>query len=310
MTTVIEVNGLHKSFKDAKGVSTTVLDGISFTVPQGSVFAMLGANGAGKTTTVKILSTLLHADAGSAAVCGFDVSKQAEKVREVISLTGQFAAVDEVLTGRENLILIGKLRHAQDCKAKADELLTRFDLMEAADRSAATYSGGMRRRLDLAMSLLGSPQVLFLDEPTTGLDPAARAAVWKMIRNLKQSGVTVFLTTQYLEEADQLADMIAILGHGKIVAQGSAAELKNRLPHGTIELSFADEAAVHKAADLVGGEVNAEMLSLSVTTDGSARKISEVLSKLEALGVEILAFSQKQPTLDDVFFSVLEKGVA
>ena len=235
----ISVNSLEKSYKNLK-----VLKGISFAVQKGSIFALLGPNGAGKTTTIKVLSTLLKPDQGSARVCGFDVIRQPENVREQISLTGQNAAVDYILTGRENLRLIGKLRHLPDANKKADALLEQFDLLEAADRQVATYSGGMRRRLDLAMGLLGAPSVVFLDEPTTGLDPQSRRAMWNVIKDLARSGITVFLTTQHLEEADQLADQIVILNKGKIVAKGTTAELKKLFSRGHIEIRFFNEKEV------------------------------------------------------------------
>lgn len=222
---IIEVQGLKKAFGKVE-----VLKGVDFTVGYGKIFALLGSNGAGKTTTIKILSTLLSPDSGNAQICGFDVRKQARLVKPVISLTGQFAAVDEILTGRENLILIGKLRHIKDPRKTATDLLTRFGLIEAADRPVGTYSGGMRRRLDISMSLIGTPKVIFLDEPTTGLDPEARIEVWKEVKQLSENGTTIFLTTQYLEEAEQLADNIAILHEGKIIANGSLAELKKLFP--------------------------------------------------------------------------------
>ncbi len=226
----IRVQGIEKSFKDVH-----VLRGVDFDVQAGSIFALLGSNGAGKTTLVRILSTLLKADAGSAAVHGFDVAANPGDVRESISLTGQFAAVDEVLTGRENLVLIAKLRHLKNPGAIADDLLARFSLTDAGSRKAATYSGGMRRRLDIAMSLIGNPPVIFLDEPTTGLDPQARVEVWQTIKNLATAGTTVLLTTQYLDEAEQLADRIAILHQGTIIQNGTLAELKQLLPSATVE---------------------------------------------------------------------------
>jgi ABC-2 type transport system ATP-binding protein len=226
----IRVQGIHKSFKDLH-----VLRGVDFDVTAGSIFALLGSNGAGKTTVVRILSTLLKADAGSATVHGFDVAAKPGDVRESISLTGQFAAVDEVLSGRENLVLIAKLRHLKNPGAIADELLERFSLTEAGGRKAATYSGGMRRRLDIAMSLIGNPPVIFLDEPTTGLDPQARIEVWQTVRKLAAGGTTVLLTTQYLDEAEQLADRIAILHKGTIIQNGTLAELKQLLPPATVE---------------------------------------------------------------------------
>ena len=226
----VRVQGLEKSFKDVEA-----LRGVDFEVARGSIFALLGSNGAGKTTVVKILSTLLEADAGGASVNGFDVSSQAADVRESISLTGQFAAVDEILTGRENLVLVAQLRHLDDAGTVANELLERFDLTEAADRKVATYSGGMRRRLDIAMSLIGDSSVIFLDEPTTGLDPQARLEVWQTVKALVGQGTTVLLTTQYLDEAEQLADRIAILHKGRIVVNGTLAELKRLLPPAKVE---------------------------------------------------------------------------
>ena len=229
-TAAIEVSGLTKAFKDAP-----VLRGVDFRVDRGQVFALLGSNGAGKTTTVNILATLLRADAGTADVCGFDTVQEPDRVRENISLTGQFAAVDGILTGRENLILVARLR-AVDAPARvATELLQRFGLTEAADRRVDTYSGGMTRRLDIAMSLVGSPAVIFLDEPTTGLDPEGRLEVWKTIRELARSGTTILLTTQYLDEAQQLADRIAILHHGRIIANGTLSELTALLPPARVE---------------------------------------------------------------------------
>ncbi|MFF2495589.1 ABC transporter ATP-binding protein [Agromyces sp. NPDC058064] len=234
MTTVTEpairVQGIEKSFKDLQ-----VLKGVDFDVARGSIFALLGSNGAGKTTLVRILSTLLKADAGTATVHGFDVAATPGDVRESISLTGQFAAVDEVLSGRENLVLIAKLRHLKNPGAIADELLARFSLTEAGGRKAATYSGGMRRRLDIAMSLIGDPPIIFLDEPTTGLDPQARIEVWQTVKELADRGTTVLLTTQYLDEAEQLADRIAILHEGTIIQNGTLAELKQLLPAATVE---------------------------------------------------------------------------
>jgi len=226
----IQVQGLEKSYKELR-----VLRGVDFEVAPGSVFALLGSNGAGKTTLVSILSTLLKADAGTARVNGFDVAAQAADVRESISLTGQFTAVDEILTGRENLVLVARLRHLKQPGAIADDLLRRFSLTDAGGRRAATYSGGMRRRLDIAMSLIGSPPVIFLDEPTTGLDPEARTEVWQAVRELADGGTTVLLTTQYLDEAEQLADRIAILHQGRIIVNGTLAELRQLLPPAKVE---------------------------------------------------------------------------
>jgi ABC-2 type transport system ATP-binding protein len=229
-TSAIEVAGITKSYGDH-----AVLRGVDLTVPAGTIFALLGSNGAGKTTVVRILSTLLRADAGTAAVNAYDVATQSAKVRESISLTGQFAAVDEILTGRENLVLVAELRHLKDPRRIAGELLARFDLTDAAGRRVATYSGGMRRRLDIAMSLIGNPPVLFLDEPTTGLDPQSRIEVWRTVQELAGHGTTVLLTTQYLDEAEQLADRIAILHDGRIIANGTLAELKQLLPPTKVE---------------------------------------------------------------------------
>jgi len=226
----IQVRGLEKSYKEVH-----VLRGVDFEVASGSIFALLGSNGAGKTTVVRILSTLLRADAGTARVNDFDVAAQPADVRESISLTGQFAAVDEILSGRENLVLVARLRHLKDPSAIADGLLSRFSLTEAGSRRAATYSGGMRRRLDIAMSLIGNPPVIFLDEPTTGLDPEARIEVWQAVRELAQGGTTVLLTTQYLDEAEQLADRIAILHQGRIIVNGTLAELRQLLPPAKVE---------------------------------------------------------------------------
>lgn len=230
MKKAIEVKGLRKSFK-----ATEVLKGVDFEVKRGEIFALLGSNGAGKTTIVRILTTLLKQDGGTAAVNGFDVASKPEHVRHAISLTGQFAAVDEILTGRENLIMIAKLRHLDHPRQVADDLLKRFGLTDAADRKPSTYSGGMRRRLDIALSLVGKPQIIFLDEPTTGLDPEARIEVWKIVKELADGGTTVFLTTQYLEEAEQLADRIAILHEGRIIANGTLAELKQLFPKAKVE---------------------------------------------------------------------------
>ncbi len=229
-TPAIKVQGLQKSYKDLH-----VLRGVDFEVQRGSIFALLGSNGAGKTTVVRILSTLLKADAGTASVQGHDVAAEPLKVRQAISLTGQFAAVDEVLTGRENLVLVAKLRHLPDAGRIADELLAKFRLTDAAGRKAGTYSGGMRRRLDIAMSLVGRPEVIYLDEPTTGLDPEARIEVWEVVKELANTGTTVLLTTQYLDEAEQLADRIAILHEGRIIADGTLADLKQLLPAAKVE---------------------------------------------------------------------------
>jgi len=246
MQNIISVSNLKKSFK-----TNQVLKDVSFNIPKGSIFALLGSNGAGKTTTVRILSTLSKPDGGKATICGHDVVTQSESVRGCISLTGQFAAVDEVLTGRENLRLIGQLKRLPNAKVMADRWLNMFNLEDAANRHVSTYSGGMRRRLDIAMSLMGSPQVIFLDEPTTGLDPQNRIAMWDMVKGLANDGTTVFLTTQYLEEAEVLADNIAILHEGCIIAEGTPSRLKERMPKRGASLLFQSEADATKAMQLL-----------------------------------------------------------
>lgn len=302
-TAAITVGNLKKSYK-----KVDVLRGVSFTVEKGTIFALLGANGAGKTTAINILTTLLDADGGVATVGGYDVNKQAGDVRNTISLTGQFAAVDPMLTARENLMLIAELRHVENPKQVAVDLLKKFDLTDAGDRRSVTFSGGMRRRLDIAMSLIGNPSIIFLDEPTTGLDPQSRNGMWETIRSLADGGTTVFLTTQYLEEADQLADRIAVLAAGKIVAEGTASELKKLLPQGQIELRFGDRAQLDRAGKVLGryeGTKNDEALSLTISTDGSVKQLAGLFNQIEAAGVEITEFSQKQPTLDDAFLKII-----
>ncbi|MET4903141.1 ATP-binding cassette domain-containing protein [Paenarthrobacter sp. CC6] len=252
-STAIRVQGIEKSYKDLH-----VLRGVDFEVASGSIFALLGSNGAGKTTMVKILSTLLTTDGGQAAVEGFDVATESLQVRQSISLTGQFAAVDEVLTGRENLVLVAKLRHLKNPGGIADELLGRFSLTDAGSRKVATYSGGMRRRLDIAMSLIGDPKVIFLDEPTTGLDPEARLEVWQIVKNLANKGTTVLLTTQYLDEAEQLADRIAILHEGRIIANGTLQELKQLLPPAKVEYVEKQPSLEDIFLALVGSTVTSE----------------------------------------------------
>lgn len=302
----IIIKDVRKSFKD-----TEVLKGVSFEVAKGSVFALLGSNGAGKTTTINILSTLLPADHGTALVNGYDVAKQPDMVRRQIGLTGQFAAIDESLTSRENLVLFAKLWHLANPKKIAADLLDTFQLNDAADRAAQTYSGGMRRRLDIAMSLIGTPSILFLDEPTTGLDPESRNAMWEVIRDLTKRGTTIFLTTQYLEEADQLADMIAILHEGRIVTQGTPTQLKKHIDERLMELRFSS-AKVMKAAHAVLQTgftltVNTTENTLLVATDGSAGQSMKILSILQDHSITVDEFSQKQPSLDDVFLRVVGK---
>ncbi|WP_028057495.1 daunorubicin resistance protein DrrA family ABC transporter ATP-binding protein [Candidatus Solirubrobacter pratensis] len=300
MAYTIETGDLAKSFG-----KLPVLTGLDLAVEAGSVFALLGPNGAGKTTTVRILSTLLTADAGFARVAGHDVAREPVKVREALSLTGQYAAVDEVLTARENLALMARLRHLcrGPARRRVGELIERFGLQEAADRRVATYSGGMKRRLDLAMSLVSQPQVVVLDEPTTGLDPRSRRDVWDAVAELAASGATVLLTTQYLEEADRLADRIAVIDGGRVVAEGSADELKARLGDETVELFFADTLALEAAEREVGGSAEPQRLCLRVASDGSAEAIRRLLDQVG--GVQRLQLHR--PSLDDVFLSLTER---
>jgi ABC-2 type transport system ATP-binding protein len=308
MTTLLEtrsaitVAGLCKAYGD-----TVVLDGIDLDIAEGAVFSLLGPNGAGKTTTVQILSTLLPADAGDISVAGYDLRRDADAARRSIGVTGQFAAVDGLLTGEENLILMADLRHLGrgEGRRRAAELLERFDLVEAARKPVATYSGGMRRRLDLAMTLVGDPRVIFLDEPTTGLDPRGRRDVWQIIRDLVAGGVTVFLTTQYLDEADQLADRIALLDHGRIVAEGTPAQLKRLVPGGTIDLRFADTPALDRAASVIGpAERDDDGLTLRVPSDGGVRSLRTLLDRLDAEAIEVAELSVQMPELDDVFLAL------
>jgi ABC-2 type transport system ATP-binding protein len=303
--TAITVGNLKKSYK-----KVDVLKGVSFSVEKGTIFALLGANGAGKTTTINILTTLLNADSGMATVNGFDSNKQAGKVRESINLTGQFAAVDDILTARENLVLIGDLRHVKDSVRTADDLLKQFNLVDAADRRVGTFSGGMRRRLDIAMSLIGNPSIIFFDEPTTGLDPQSRTMMWKQIKELAKNGTTIFLTTQYLDEADQLADKIAILAGGKIVAEGTASELKRILPQGQIELRFSEKEQLDKAEKLLARFEpirDDESLSLTLNTNGSVSGVAKLFTQIEQAGIEVAEFSQKTPTLDDAFLKIINE---
>lgn len=301
----VSVRGLRKSFGEH-----VVLDGIDLTVPEGTVFSLLGPNGAGKTTTVQILTTLIRPDAGEIRVGGHDLAAERKQVRARIGVTGQFSAVDELLTGRENLLLMGDLHHLprRDNRRLAADLLERFDLVEAADKTAATYSGGMTRRLDLAMTLVGDPRIIFLDEPTTGLDPRSRRAIWDIIRGLVDDyRVTVFLTTQYLEEADQLADRIAVLDRGKLVAEGTAAELKRLVPGGHIRLEFADRAALTAAADALGATAPPEVeenLTLAVPSDGGVRSLRDVLDRLDYEQIEVEGLAVHTPNLDDVFLTL------
>jgi ABC-2 type transport system ATP-binding protein len=303
-TNAIEVRNLVKGYK---GVS--VLHDVSFTVRRGTVFALLGANGSGKTTTINVLTTLIKADGGTANVAGFDVAEQPSKVREQISVTGQFAAVDDVLTAGENLVLMGELRHVADPGQTAADLLDKFELNEAAGRRLLTFSGGMRRRLDIAMSLVGDSPIIFFDEPTTGLDPQGRNDMWLTIRQLVENGATVFLTTQYLDEADRLADEIAILHGGRIVASGTPDELKAKVPTGLVELDFDEEAQVSAAQRALGEqhEVDRVDSKLVVTTTGSVAEMADIFIRLKDRGIEPTGFSRQLPTLDDVFFKFLDE---
>ncbi|HTT50060.1 MAG TPA: ATP-binding cassette domain-containing protein [Streptosporangiaceae bacterium] len=298
----LSVIGLGKAFGD-----TVVLDGIDFDVPAGTIFALLGPNGAGKTTTVRILSTLISADRGTAYIGGHDLTAEPDQVRAAIGVTGQFSAVDNLLTGEENLILMADLHHLEraEGRRRAAELLGRFELAGPARKPAATYSGGMRRRLDLAMTLVGEPRIIFLDEPTAGLDPRGRRDMWQIIRELVAGGVTIFLTTQYLEEADQLADRIAVLDHGKLVAQGTPAELKRLVPGGHISLRFADAAGLDAAARLLGdGTRDDEALTLRVPGDGSVAELRTLLNRLADGPAALAELSVHTPDLDDVFLAL------
>ena len=298
----ISASGVQKSF-----AGHVVLDRVDLAVAEGTVFALLGPNGAGKTTMVQILSTLLPADGGETHVAGRDLARDPDAVRAAIGVTGQFSAVDGLLTGEENLRLMADLHHLGRSagRRRAAELLGRFDLTSAAGKPAATYSGGMRRRLDLAMTLVGRPRLIFLDEPTTGLDPRSRRTMWQIIRDLVAGGVTIFLTTQYLDEADQLADRIAVLDRGRLVAEGTPGELKRRIPGGHISLQFASQRELDSAARIIDGAAREdEALTLQVPSDGSVPALRALLARLDAGSVEIEALSLHTPDLDDVFLAL------
>ena len=300
--TAIAVSGLRRAYGDRE-----VLSGLDLTVPRGTVYALLGPNGAGKTTTVHILSTLLRPDGGTARVLGHDVVAEAGAVRAAIGVTGQVSAVDGLLTGTENMRLMADLHHLGRAggAARCAALLDRLDLTDAADRPASTYSGGMRRRLDLAMTLVGDPQVIFLDEPTTGLDPRSRRALWAIVRELVARGVTILLTTQYLEEADQLADRIAVLDGGRIVAEGTADELKRRVPGGHVRLRLDDAAALARAAAVFpGAAVAPEALALDVPGGGDVTALRAVLDRADRAGLPIADLTLHTPDLDDVFLAL------
>ncbi|MFF9798139.1 ATP-binding cassette domain-containing protein [Streptomyces rochei] len=298
----IAAYGLRKSYGDK-----TVLDGVDLTVPEGTIFSLLGPNGAGKTTAVKILSTLVTADAGDIRVGGHDLATDPQAVRAAIGVTGQFSAVDGLITGEENMLLMADLHHLsrREGRRVATELLERFDLTDAARKPASTYSGGMKRRLDIAMTLVGDPRIIFLDEPTTGLDPRSRHNMWQIIRELVAGGVTVFLTTQYLEEADELADRIAVLHGGRIAAEGTAEELKRMIPGGHVRLRFTDPAVYRTAVSaLREAAYDDETLAVQIPSDGSQRDLRSVLDRLDAAGIEADELTVHTPDLDDVFFAL------
>jgi len=302
MSAAIDVIGLRKSYGEK-----LVLDGIDLNVAEGTIFSLLGPNGAGKTTAVQILSTLSTADAGEIRVAGHDLYQEPDAVRAAIGVTGQFSAVDGLMTGRENLILMGDLHHLgkQEARSRADELLEQFDLADAGKKLASTYSGGMKRRLDLAMTLVGRPRIIFLDEPTTGLDPRSRHRMWTLIRELVAGGVTVLLTTQYLEEADQLADRVAVLDHGRLVAQGTPEELKRLAPGGHIRLRFTSPEEFTLAGRALPTAVpNHEALVLQVPNDGSVHALRDLLARIDDSSLEVDELTVHTPDLDDVFFAV------
>jgi ABC-2 type transport system ATP-binding protein len=301
-TPAVIANGLSKSF-----AGKVVLDGVDLTVASGTVFALLGPNGAGKTTMVNIFATLLEPEAGQVQIAGHDLARDPEGVRSAIGVTGQFSAVDDLLTGEENLRLIADLRHLgrEHGRRRVNDLLEHFELTDAARRPVSTYSGGMKRRLDLAMTLLGSPQLIFLDEPTTGLDPRSRRGMWDVIGELVRAGVTIFLTTQYLDEADRLADRVAVLDHGRIVAEGSPDELKRRVPGGHINLHFPDPQTSRSAAHVLGASApGAGSATLQVPGDGSPASLRTLLSRLGAVGIEPERLSIHDADLDDVFLAL------
>jgi ABC-2 type transport system ATP-binding protein len=300
----IVVNGLKKSFKNL-----AALNGVDLYAKRGSILALLGPNGAGKTTTVRILSTLLLPDSGQALINGFDVVKEADEVRSLIGLTGQYASLDEYLTGRENLSMIGRLYHLRhsDIMRRSQELLELFDLVEASDRAVKTYSGGMRRRLDIAVSLIASPPIIFLDEPTTGLDPRSRLIMWDIIEQLAAAGTTILLTTQDMDEADRLADKIVVIDGGKIIAEGTSDELKQRVGSERLEVMIAEVSSFEAAMKVFDGDgihIDNETRTLSVGTKGGVNQLKQLLSRLDEAGVDIKNVSFRRPTLDDVFLTL------
>jgi len=315
MSAAIEAEGLVKVYRSGK-TEVRALDGVDLEVQEATVLGLLGPNGAGKTTAVRILATLLHPNAGSASVAGIDVLREPQAVRRVIGLSGQYAAVDENLTGRENLRLFGRLYQlgTEETRRRADELLARFDLEDAADRVAKTYSGGMRRRLDLASALIGRPRILFLDEPTTGLDPRSRLGMWDVIRDQVREGTTVLLTTQYLEEADELADQIAVVDHGRIIAKGTADELKSRVGGERIEVVVQARDDLARTVELLApdgsGTLDDHTRKLTFAADRGAEQLVEVVGRLGAEGIRIADVALRRPTLDDVFLALTGHAAA
>lgn len=300
----IQIKNLKKAFKNLE-----ILKGINLSIKRGTMLALLGPNGAGKTTTVRILSTLLHPDSGEVKINNFDVVEDSKEVRSIIGLTGQYAAIDEYLTGRENLEMMGKLYHLskEESKKRANELLEEFDLVEAQDRPAKTYSGGMRRKLDLALSLVATPPIIFLDEPTTGLDPRSRISMWNIIEGLKNKGTTILLTTQYLEEADKLADRVAVLDQGMIIAEGTADELKNKVGKNRLQLDFINSSDLEKAKKIIPEKslsIDEIEHVITIQIEEGVKEVKEVLDKMEQASIEIESMSLHKPTLDDVFLNL------
>lgn len=301
---VISVKGLRKSFNDLN-----VLKGISFNVSRGTIMALLGPNGAGKTTTIRILSTLLQADGGKASIAGYDVAENPGEVKAIIGLTGQYAAVDEYLSGEENLLMMGRLYRlgVDDTTRRARQLIEQFDLSKAAARAVKTYSGGMKRRIDLAMSLIATPPVVFLDEPTTGLDPRSRLSMWNSIKQLAKNGTTILLTTQYMDEADHLADNIVVIDDGKVIAEGTSDTLKAKVGADRLEITIDRNSSLDKAVAILDGkelQIDNERRTLSIASKGGVRKLKEILQSLEAAKISVESISLHRPTLDDVFMTL------
>ncbi|MCB6203575.1 ATP-binding cassette domain-containing protein [Extibacter muris] len=302
----ISVKGIKKSFQ-----KKNILKGVDIAVERGSIFALLGSNGAGKTTLIKIMTTLMKSDSGQVLINGYNVQDEPLKAKTQFSLTGQFAAIDEELTGRNNLQIIGELHHIRNIDKKSEELLNAFNLREAGSRAVSSYSGGMRRRLDIAMSIMSEPSIIFLDEPTTGLDPQNRSAMWDLVKALANVGTTIFLTTQYLEEAEVLADKIAILDNGFIVKSGTPEELKRSLPQGVIEFSFHKDDDLLRSKELLNHfeqKENLDNLSLTIVTDGSMEQFSKIFNQINNADIKIAGFTQKLPTLEDVFYTTIREN--